>query len=58
MLHFCVPTFMLKKIKLPKYRYSAAGVVAEIFDITNEIALKRLEHYEKQLFGLTFHKEL
>lgn len=50
-MHFCIPTFMLLKIKLPKYKNIAAGYIAEIFDVTNEFALKRLEHYHSQLMG-------
>lgn len=57
-LHFCVPTFMLLKIKLPKYRYAAAAIISDTFCVTNEFALKRIEHYEKQLFGVKFHKEV
>lgn len=49
-LHFCIPTFMLLKMRLPKYKHVAAGYVAEIFGVTNEFAFKRLEHYERRLF--------
>lgn len=47
-LHFCVPTFMLDKLRWPD-RY-AAGYVAETFHVSLPFAEKRLDQYRCQLF--------
>lgn len=47
MLHFCVPTFMLRRINLPKH--SPAAHVASVFNVTHSIAVERLNHYKRQI---------
>lgn len=54
-LHFCVPTFMLREIDLPKNRGEAASVVSDSFGVTNEFAAERLDRYKKQIDGSLFH---
>lgn len=57
-MHFSVPTFMLQKINFSNNRYVAAAEISDIFCVTKELAFKRLEHYQNQLFGAMFHKKL
>lgn len=47
--HFAVPTFMLRKMRLPKYRNQAVDFIAKNFGVTHAFADKRLEHYERQV---------
>ncbi|WP_010532472.1 ImmA/IrrE family metallo-endopeptidase [Lentibacillus jeotgali] len=56
--HFCVPTFMLQKLKLPAYRSEAITFIAETFCVTNQFAKERLTIYEKQIIGTLFHERL
>lgn len=57
-LHFCIPTFMLRKINLPSERNHAIAVIADTFEVTNSFAAARLDHYEKQIDGFLFHDKL
>ncbi len=57
-LHFCIPTFMLRKMQLPADRNQAAAEVAERVGVTPRFALESLIRYENQLFGTVFHQEL
>ncbi|WP_225434113.1 ImmA/IrrE family metallo-endopeptidase [Peribacillus tepidiphilus] len=57
-LHFCVPTFMLLNIPLPKTRNEFIYIISETFNVEYNFAMRRLEHFEKQLFGMKFFKEL
>ncbi|MFC2948579.1 ImmA/IrrE family metallo-endopeptidase [Virgibacillus sediminis] len=55
--HFCVPTFMLKDIKLPRHRNKAIYKISQIFEVTPVFAEERLIRYERQLIGAAFHQE-
>lgn len=48
MYSFCVPTFMLRKISLPRDRQSAACVISEVFNVEPEFAEERLERYVRK----------
>ena len=48
MYHFCIPTFMLRKLELPSI--NTAGFIAETFGVTLLFAKVRLEHYQRRLF--------
>lgn len=45
MLHACVPTFMLKKLLLPLGIKKAVQFICEHFNVEQEVAYKRLQHY-------------
>ncbi|OOR30491.1 ImmA/IrrE family metallo-endopeptidase [Bacillus cereus] len=51
MLHFCIPTFMLRMIDLPETRKEAIHLVAKTFNVSFNIANQRLLHYENQLLA-------
>lgn len=51
MLHFCIPTFMLKKLNLPDTRLEAVCLIAETFNVSFQIANERLLRYENQLLS-------
>lgn len=57
-MHFCIPTFMLLNMELPQYISEAIEFVADEFGVTNELALKRLEHYANQKFGQLWHEKM
>jgi len=57
MHHFCVPTFMLQKIKFPRFRSRAICLIASTFGVTFPFANKRLEMYENRVNGVLFHHE-
>ncbi|WP_077736433.1 ImmA/IrrE family metallo-endopeptidase [Bacillus sonorensis] len=42
---FCIPDFMLKKLPLPETRTELARIIAPVFKVTYEFALKRLRLY-------------
>jgi Zn-dependent peptidase ImmA (M78 family) len=44
-LHFCIPTFMLQRIRLPPDRQAAVYLISEIFNVEMEFAEKRLDQY-------------
>ncbi|PPA71934.1 ImmA/IrrE family metallo-endopeptidase [Jeotgalibacillus proteolyticus] len=46
--HFCIPTFMLEKLTLPRHRQEAAGIIASLFFVNHEIADKRLRDWQQQ----------
>ncbi|EGQ21126.1 MULTISPECIES: ImmA/IrrE family metallo-endopeptidase [Sporosarcina] len=50
MYHFCVPTFMLRRIRLPPNRQAAAYVIAEMFNVELEFAAERLERYVRKQY--------
>lgn len=56
MYHFCVPTFMLLKLDFPELRCHAAKMIAELFNVTEEFAAKRVELFEKRQIGIQFHQ--
>ncbi|MBP2079629.1 ImmA/IrrE family metallo-endopeptidase [Oceanobacillus polygoni] len=47
-LHFCVPTFMLQKYKISTIN-EGIYIIKNKFNVTDEIAKKRLNHYRNQL---------
>lgn len=44
-LHFCIPTFMLEQLDLPKYKKAAFALVAEKFGVSYEFAEERVEQW-------------
>lgn len=57
-LHFCIPTFMLQRLKLPFSRGQAIHLIAETFKVTYLFAKKRLEMYESKISSTFFYEEL
>ncbi|MED0983008.1 ImmA/IrrE family metallo-endopeptidase [Bacillus paramycoides] len=53
-LHFCVPTFMLRRIHSSQL---TAYFIAETFNVSLQLAEKRLSHYENQLLAHKLHDE-
>lgn len=51
MLHFCIPTFMLRKLDFPETRMESIYLIAKTFNVTFHIAEQRLLHYENQLLA-------
>ncbi|SFI03223.1 MULTISPECIES: ImmA/IrrE family metallo-endopeptidase [unclassified Bacillus (in: firmicutes)] len=50
-MHFCIPTFMLQKLTLPSSRLEATHILSNTFNVTVELANKRLTHYERQMLA-------
>lgn len=50
MYNFCIPTFMLQRIRLPPDLNSAAYTIAEIFNVEVDFAKRRLERYQQKLY--------
>lgn len=48
--HFCVPTFMLRKLK-----EVTVDVIMELFNVEEEFAIRRLEMYKNKLMGWNYH---
>ncbi|QWU46403.1 ImmA/IrrE family metallo-endopeptidase [Bacillus sp. NP247] len=57
-LHFCIPTFMLRKLDFPDTRVEAICLIAETFNVSFQMANERLLHYENQLFATHLQKVL
>ncbi|WP_186303729.1 ImmA/IrrE family metallo-endopeptidase [Bacillus pumilus] len=51
--HFCIPTFMLKNLDLPKDPELAILKVSNIFKVTPEFATHRLNLYNQKVFTQT-----
>lgn len=49
-LHFCIPTFMLQRIRLPPDRQAAVCFIAETFNDEIEFAELRLDRYLQKLY--------
>ena len=47
MLHFCVPTFMLRNLKIPQL--SPVSFISDAFNVPYWVASERLSHYKRQL---------
>lgn len=45
MYHFCVPSFMLRRIRLPPDQQSAVRLIAETFNVEISFAEERLKRY-------------
>ncbi|PGU99385.1 MULTISPECIES: ImmA/IrrE family metallo-endopeptidase [Bacillus cereus group] len=56
MLHFCIPTFMLRALDFPDTRVEAIYLITETFNVSFETAHKRLLHYENQLLASHLQK--
>lgn len=56
--HFCVPTFMLLDSGLPATWAEAMLFVMETFNVTENFARKRLEHFNNQVIGFEFYEAL
>lgn len=48
-LHFCVPTFMLRKLNFRKSRKEVIYLIANTFGVTYKLSEKRLELYENKI---------
>ena len=53
-LHFCIPTFMLQRIRLPPDIRHAAVVIAELFKVEEAFAEERLKRYSNKLQSKEF----
>ncbi|HDR7446057.1 TPA: ImmA/IrrE family metallo-endopeptidase [Bacillus toyonensis] len=51
MLHFCIPTFMLRALDLPETKNEAIQFIAKTFNVSFQIAERRLLHYENQILA-------
>lgn len=51
MLHFCIPTFMLRTLDFPETRMESIHFIAKTFNVSFQIARQRLLHYENQLLA-------
>ncbi len=58
MYHFCVPTFMLEKISLPRMQSEAIKLIGDTFNVTYPFAAQRLEMYRRKQFSFMMYKEL
>lgn len=56
--HFCIPTFMLSAMDLPRYKSEAVGVVHKAFKVEPEFAEKRLDIWLQQREGFMFQKSM
>lgn len=51
MLHFCVPTFMLRSLEFPETKKETVYLIAKSFNVSYKVAEQRLLHYENQLLA-------
>ncbi|MES5892928.1 hypothetical protein COM08_12750 [Bacillus wiedmannii] len=51
MLHFCIPTFMLRTLDFPETRKESIYLIAKTFNVSFQVAKRRLLHYENQLLS-------
>ncbi|RBP87870.1 uncharacterized protein DUF955 [Cytobacillus firmus] len=56
--HFCVPTFMLLKIKFPPFRGQAVELISDTFNVTLEFANNRLAMFENRINSTLFFERL
>ena len=57
-LLFSVPTFMLRQIELPHDIQEAVRIIAKTFNVTIEIAVKRLKYHENKLLSAQYIRSL
>lgn len=57
-LQFCVPTFMLQCLYMPRLRQEAILYISESFNVTCQFAEQRLLHFENQIKGTWFQEYL
>lgn len=43
--HFCIPTFMLKRLPLPSEKQQAVAYVSKVFNVEAELAEKRISQW-------------
>ncbi|MCK8098669.1 ImmA/IrrE family metallo-endopeptidase [Bacillus halotolerans] len=43
--HFCIPTFMLRAMDIPRNQYDAAQVIADAFKVPESFAMTRINMY-------------
>ncbi|MCY9166057.1 ImmA/IrrE family metallo-endopeptidase [Bacillus atrophaeus] len=58
MYHFCVPTFMLEKISLPRMQSEAIKIIGDTFNVTYPFAAKRLAMYTRKQFSFMWYRQL
>ncbi|MGV7012046.1 ImmA/IrrE family metallo-endopeptidase [Bacillus velezensis] len=58
MYHFCVPTFMLEKISLPRMKSEVIKLIGDTFNVTYQFAAKRLDMYTRKQFSFLMYKQL
>ncbi|WP_411802274.1 ImmA/IrrE family metallo-endopeptidase [Bacillus haynesii] len=56
MYHFCIPTFMLSKISLPRLQSEAIKLIGDTFKVTYPFAAKRLEMYWRKQFSFACYE--
>lgn len=56
MYHFCVPTFMLEKLKLPRTRNETIGLIAKVFNVSHNFAAVRLDKWMNQREGIEIQR--
>lgn len=56
-LHFCIPTFMLQRIRLPPEKKEAIHLIADTFNVECDFAEKRLDRYQQKLYAGGFRIE-
>ncbi|MDA1477310.1 ImmA/IrrE family metallo-endopeptidase [Bacillus sp. CLL-7-23] len=56
--HFCIPTFMLNKIKIPQLKSEAIKLIGDTFNVTYPFASCRLEMYQRKQFEYAFFKKI
>ncbi|MEK3935981.1 ImmA/IrrE family metallo-endopeptidase [Sporosarcina sp. FSL W7-1349] len=54
--HFCIPTFMLRRLELPQDRQKAVWKIQQTFNVTNEFAELRLKMYENKVYSGVFYR--
>jgi Zn-dependent peptidase ImmA (M78 family) len=54
-MQFCIPTFMLRKLTLPVIRSEAIDMLSTMFNVTPELADKRLVRYQQQVLASRYH---
>ncbi|MFZ4452050.1 ImmA/IrrE family metallo-endopeptidase [Salibacterium aidingense] len=47
--HFCIPTFMLEKLRLPKMVGQAVQCISDLFNVEPEFARSRLEQFREKI---------
>ncbi|MHC8517044.1 ImmA/IrrE family metallo-endopeptidase [Sporosarcina sp. ITBMC105] len=58
MYHFCVPTFMLRRIRLPPDKDTAICLIARTFNVEFEFAEERLKRYLNKLDASNCHYKI
>ncbi|PEE17095.1 hypothetical protein CON53_16600 [Bacillus cereus] len=51
MLHFCIPTFMLRTLDFPETQKESIHFIAKTFNVSFHLAKQRLLHYENKLLA-------